>query len=206
MNKPENHRPESFSDTSKTTDCQITNSVDAYKYLMRFCFKEEDLWREKCFALFLNREEKVLGHTLISVGGFDKSAIDIKLVMKSAIDCCADSVILAHNHPNGNVLPSANDISETAKLRTACAALSIKMLDHIILSEKTYFAFSDEIVKKAPSRNELIKDDIEDAIRALLAAYPKTNRALVVIGKLPKQNNTHRTLAEINRLINTLRK
>ena len=73
-----------------------------------------------------------------------KIVLDIRLVLKTAISHGAVSIILAHNHPSGTLKPSNADKSITQKLRYAAQSLDIKVLDHLIITESSYFSFADE--------------------------------------------------------------
>ena len=70
--------------------------------------------------------------------------VDVRLVLKKALETGAVSIILAHNHPSGTLKPSQADKDITSKLKAAAAALDIKVLDHLIITEKSYFSFADE--------------------------------------------------------------
>lgn len=124
----------------------ITTPRNAVDYLKKNCFKDEDMWREKAVAVYLNNKNRVLGHQLVSIGGADSTYLDKKIVLKGALDSLAEAVIVAHNHPSGDCRPSNNDIRNTKGLNDACKVLDIQMLDHIILADKEFYSFSDEVV------------------------------------------------------------
>lgn len=116
----------------------------ALPFLLERCFPKEENWREKSYLLLLDSANNLAGYTLIGVGGFENITVDIKLVLKAALDCNASSVILVHNHPTNNVLPSQTDIVQTGKLKKALALVNIKLLDHIILGDDIFFSFDEE--------------------------------------------------------------
>ncbi|MFW5699853.1 MAG: RadC family protein [Bacteroidota bacterium] len=103
-----------------------------------------DLPHEEFWLVLLNRSNTILGQIKISQGGTAGTVIDIKIILKHAIDQRASSIILVHNHPSGNVAPSHADKTITAKLKTAADYMDISVLDHIIVTEKSYFSFADE--------------------------------------------------------------
>ena len=94
--------------------------------------------------LFLTNSNKVLGKEQISKGGFTGTLVDVRIVMKLAIELGAVAMVLAHNHPSGTLKPSKADKQLTNKLDIAAKSLDIKILDHIIVTEKAYFSFADE--------------------------------------------------------------
>lgn len=125
----------------------ISTPKNAVDYLRQNCFKDEEMWREKVYAVYLGPDKTILGHQLISVGTTDRTTFDHKLIVRGALDCFATGVILSHNHPGGNCRPSQADIAQTKKIKDACSVLDIKLLDHIVIGEKEYFSFNDEVTR-----------------------------------------------------------
>lgn len=103
-----------------------------------------DLPHEEFWVVFLNNSSKIIDKLKISQGGLSGTVIDVRLIMKAAIEKLASSIILCHNHPSGNLKPSKNDIEITKKMREAGKILDIKVLDHIIVTDESYFSFGDE--------------------------------------------------------------
>lgn len=121
---------------------KITCSMDAYKVLSE---NWESLVHVESFkVILLNRANKVLGVSNISKGGVAGTVADVKVIFQTALKANASSVILAHNHPSGNTHPSDNDIKLTRKLYAAGKTLDISVLDHLILTDSTYYSFADE--------------------------------------------------------------
>ncbi len=116
----------------------------AANYLKQNVFKKDDSWREQAYLLTLDKGFNVTGAMLLSVGSLDSTVIDNKLVLKTAIDTLASGVILAHNHPSGNVMPSAADIKVTEDLKRILDIFSIKLVDHIILADDTFYSFNED--------------------------------------------------------------
>lgn len=99
---------------------------------------------EEFKILLLNRAHRVIGIYDVSSGGICGTVADPRVIFAAAIKSCATSIILAHNHPSGNLTPSEADISLTRKLKDGGLILDIKVLDHIILSQEGYYSFTDE--------------------------------------------------------------
>ena len=99
---------------------------------------------EEFVILLLNRNNKVLGWVKISQGGLSGTVVDPKIVFSVALKAMASGVLLCHNHPSGNLRPSSQDIALTKQLKEAGKLLDIAILDHIILTNESYYSFSDE--------------------------------------------------------------
>ena len=120
---------------------KITSSKDVYELLFPVL---ADLPHEEFWILLLNRSNKIIDKIRISQGGTAGTVIDIKMILKNAIEKLASSVIICHNHPSGNTQPSKADIEITGRLKEAARAMDIKLLDHIIIADNLYFSFLDE--------------------------------------------------------------
>jgi len=103
-----------------------------------------DLEHEEFWLLMLNRANRVLGRYKVSQGGLSGTVIDTRIILKKALDNLASSIIVCHNHPSGNKQPSDADLKITEKLKKAAEILEIKLLDHVIIADKSYFSFADE--------------------------------------------------------------
>ena len=103
-----------------------------------------ELPHEEFWVIYLNNSNKVIFRLQLSKGGITGTLVDVRLALKKAIELGATSIILAHNHPSGNLSPSTADKQLTQKLKTAGESLDIKILDHLIVTEKSYFSFADE--------------------------------------------------------------
>ena len=103
-----------------------------------------DLEHEEFWLLMLNRANRVLGKFKVSQGGLSGTVIDTRIILKKALDNLASSIIVCHNHPSGNKQPSDADVKITEKLKKAAEMLEIKLLDHVIIADKSYFSFADE--------------------------------------------------------------
>ncbi|MBT8309597.1 MAG: JAB domain-containing protein, partial [Flavobacteriaceae bacterium] len=105
-----------------------------------------ELPHEEFWIVYLNNSNKVIKKDQLSKGGITGTLVDVRLVMKNAIELAATGIILVHNHPSGSLKPSLADKKLTAKLKSAGESLDIKVLDHIIITEARYFSFADEEV------------------------------------------------------------
>lgn len=120
---------------------KINSSRDAFELLQP---RMGDLGHEEFWILYLNNGNKVLHSALLSKGGLTGTLVDVRIVMRQALELGAIALVLAHNHPSGTLKPSKGDRDVTAKLKRAALALDITILDHIIVTEKDYFSFADE--------------------------------------------------------------
>lgn len=102
-----------------------------------------DLPHEEFWVLFLNRANKVIDQARITQGGITGTVFDIKLILKSAIERLASSIIVCHNHPSGNPKPSEQDIRITNKLKEASLLFEISLLDHVIITDSECYSFAD---------------------------------------------------------------
>jgi len=103
-----------------------------------------DLHYEEFWILYLNQSNKVIDRWLASKGGITSTLVDVRLVLKKALEVGAVSIILSHNHPSGKREPSISDRELTEKVKDAAQTLDIKVLDHIIIADQKYFSFADE--------------------------------------------------------------
>ena len=103
-----------------------------------------DLSHEEFWVLFLNNSNKVLAKHQVSKGGMTATVVDIRLLFKQALELFSVAIIVCHNHPSGKLKPSEADIQLTQKIKNAGNTLDIKLLDHLIITEKAYFSFADE--------------------------------------------------------------
>jgi len=103
-----------------------------------------DLNHEEFWVMYLNRNNRLLSKIKISSGGVSATVVDVKIILKKAISQLASVIILAHNHPSGNLKPSKADHNLTKKIKEAAKLLDIQVADHLIISQHGYYSFSDE--------------------------------------------------------------
>lgn len=120
---------------------KINSSISVYNLMQPII---GDLEHEEFWILYLNNANKVLQTTQLSKGGITGTIVDIRLALKKALEVGAVAIILSHNHPSGFLQPSQADIRLTKRLSTASESLDIKVLDHVIITENSYFSFADQ--------------------------------------------------------------
>lgn len=120
---------------------KITSSLSVFELMQPIIgeLKHEEFW-----IVYLNNSNKVIQKSQLSKGGITGTLVDVRLVLKNALQVGATGLILAHNHPSGTLKPSEADKQITQKLKKAAQSLDIKVLDHLIITEKAYFSFADE--------------------------------------------------------------
>jgi DNA repair protein RadC len=120
---------------------KIISSVSAFELMQPII---GELQHEEFWIIYLNNSNKVIQKNQLSKGGITGTLVDVRLVLKNALEVGATGIILAHNHPSGTLTPSEADKQLTNKLKVASESLDIKVLDHVIVTEKAYFSFADE--------------------------------------------------------------
>ena len=123
----------------------ITSPDDLYKFLRNYVFDPETIELRESFKLILlNRANKVLGFSSLFEGGISSTVADIRMIMQTALLANASSIIVAHNHPSGQLKASDADKQITTKIKEAGAFLDITLLDHIIVTTADYFSLANE--------------------------------------------------------------
>ncbi len=120
---------------------KISGSRDAFELLYPLM---GELEHEEFWIVYLNNSNKVIHKSQLSKGGITGTLVDVRLVLKQALELGAIGIVLAHNHPSGALKPSAADKQITQKLKIASEALDIKILDHLILTQHDYLSFADQ--------------------------------------------------------------
>lgn len=120
---------------------KITSSRSVFELMQP---KIGELQHEEFWIIYLNNSNKVIQKNQLSKGGITGTLVDVRLVLKNALEVGATGLILTHNHPSGTLKPSQADKQITNKLKRAAESLDIKVLDHLIITEKAYFSFADE--------------------------------------------------------------
>ena len=120
---------------------KIASSVSVFELMQPII---GELPHEEFWIIYMNNSNKVIQKLQLSKGGITGTLVDVRLVLKNALEVGATNIILVHNHPSGTLNPSNADKQITKKLKMAGESLDIKVLDHLIITEKTYFSFADE--------------------------------------------------------------
>jgi DNA repair protein RadC len=124
---------------------RISTSLDAFNVLYPLYDKETIELQEQFFLLLLNRMNIVLGWIKLSAGGTAGTIVDPKMVFGIALQTNACGIMLSHNHPSGNLLPSKNDVALTHNIVNSGKLLEITLLDHLIISpDEKYYSFADD--------------------------------------------------------------
>jgi len=120
---------------------RIKSSRDAFQLFQGYF---EDFDHELFYVAYLNRSNGVVRCEMLSKGGLSGTVVDIKLIMNRALLLKASGIILAHNHPSGNLMPSIEDKEITSKIKEGCKIFDILLLDHLILANQEFYSFADE--------------------------------------------------------------
>lgn len=103
-----------------------------------------DLSHETFWVLLLKRNNTIISKRRISEGGVSATVVDVKIILKLALETLSSAIILVHNHPSGSLSPSTSDVEITKKVKEACRFMDIALIDHLIIGQDGYFSFSDE--------------------------------------------------------------
>jgi len=134
----------SYSDKVKASErAKICASKDAAN-ILNTVFEDCIQHHEEFYVMLLNRSNRVLGISCISKGGISGTVVDVKIILQTALKANASGLIVAHNHPSGNLTASREDIKITKKLKNACQLLDLSLLDHLIITDEGYLSFADE--------------------------------------------------------------
>ena len=144
INTNKTFRVREISISYKMTDIELPENkassaadiVEIFKHL-------QDVNREKFCVLHLTTRNKVIGFEVVALGGVTESMVSIPEIFKSALLHNAVSIVLVHNHPSGDPKPSGADKKVTGAIKEACQILQIRLLDHIIIGEESFFSFAE---------------------------------------------------------------
>lgn len=120
---------------------KISSSEQAFQILQP---EMGDLAHEEFWVLHLKNNNTLTFKQQISKGAINATLVDVRIILKKALELGSVNLILAHNHPSGNLKPSESDISLTQKIIQAAKTVDINVLDHLIITENDYFSFADE--------------------------------------------------------------
>ncbi|WP_299227428.1 DNA repair protein RadC [uncultured Psychroserpens sp.] len=120
---------------------KITSSSSVFELMQPII---GELSHEEFWIIYLNNSNKVIQKKQLSKGSITGTLVDVRLVLKTALEVGAVGLILVHNHPSGMIKPSQSDKAITVKLKGAAHSMDIKVLDHLVITEKAYFSFADE--------------------------------------------------------------
>ena len=130
-----------FSEGGDSRRFKVSSPEDVFRMMYPLL---KGLEHEECWAVYLNNANHCLGKDRLSSGGTDSTVLDTKILIRRACEKKASGVILVHNHPSGSAMPSVADINRTKSLRSALKACEISLVDHVVISSRNYYSFSDE--------------------------------------------------------------
>jgi DNA repair protein RadC len=131
--------------TATTTEkIKITSGQMAYNYFINSWSTATIELQEEFKIMLMNKGNEVLGIYPMSKGGVSGTVVDLKLLFAVALKCNASAIIVAHNHPSGNLKPSEADKEITKKIKSGAEMLDIQLLDHLIITKNGFFSFSSE--------------------------------------------------------------
>lgn len=131
-------------DVKQSELSSLKSSLDASE-IARNCFNKDTFFiQEQFIVLMLNQANKIIGYYPLSTGGLTSTVVDVRLIFSIAIKTFATAIIIAHNHPSGQLKASQADKQITKRIKDAGEILDIKLLDHIIITDESYFSFADE--------------------------------------------------------------
>jgi hypothetical protein len=123
---------------------KITKSKDAADFIRETFHQGEVELQEQFIVLYLSQSNTIIGYYRHSKGAINATIADTRIILATALKCLAVSMVVAHNHPSGNLKPSLPDESLTKKIKESAAMMDIKLLDHVIVTKDGYYSFSDE--------------------------------------------------------------
>ena len=124
-----------------TKQRKITTSADVLELMQGKFF---NLPHEEFWVIYLNHSATLLRTENVGKGGLTSTTVDVRLIMKRAIELSATAIVLCHNHPSGDLRPSQKDIQLTQQIKNIAAMLNISLLDHIIIYNDYCYSFSDD--------------------------------------------------------------
>lgn len=133
-----------FNPSEKKFHGKVTQPGEVAEFVRRVIGKDEINVREHAVVLYLNRMNRIIGYYHLSTGGVSGTVIDPKLIFSIAVKSLSSAIIVAHNHPSGNISPSVADREITNRLKQAGKLLEVDLLDHIIVTPTEYFSFADQ--------------------------------------------------------------
>ena len=129
---------------NKVFNFKIDDSRKSFDLILQKWEQDRIEMQEEVKILLLNRNNKVLGIYALAKGGISSCVVDVRIILAVALKALATGIILVHNHPSGNLQPSADDKKITEQLNSSCKLMGITLLDHLIITKDDYFSFADE--------------------------------------------------------------
>lgn len=133
-----------YSPRRKPTTLPIIRSSADSENCFRKVWSKRIQHIEEMYLLLIDRANQVTGYMKVSMGGVSSTLVDPKVIFQAALKANSSGIIIAHNHPSGNIRPSENDIRLTRRIREAAGFMEISFLDHLIMTKESYFSFADD--------------------------------------------------------------
>jgi DNA repair protein RadC len=131
-----------YTEVKEPKTVQIRSSRDCYNELRKFY--GADIHHKEAFVVtYLNQANHIICIDTDTIGSINQTTVDIKSIIRKALNIGCQAIIIAHNHPSGNKTPSEADRRMTKKLKQACDLLDISLLDHVICTDSEYYSFAD---------------------------------------------------------------
>lgn len=125
---------------SKTV-VSISSPDDIYKYMGAVM---SELDHEEFWCIMLNNAHRIISRKMISSGGMSETTVDVRMIMREALLSKSCAIVLVHNHPSGNISPSTHDFRITSKIKEACDLMGIRLLDHLVYTDNSYYSMANE--------------------------------------------------------------
>ena len=122
---------------------KLDDTPEAFRLCQQCYDPANSTWREEMHVVILNRNNRVLGSQMVSMGGISGTVVDPKVIFGSVLSVMGSGFILTHNHPSGNLLPSREDKEITKRLQEGGKVLDLALIDHIIVSGDQYYSFRE---------------------------------------------------------------
>lgn len=123
---------------------KVVTSKDAADFIRKVYRRGEIELQEQFIVLYLNRANQIIGYYRHAIGGITGTVADVRIILAAALKSASTSIILAHNHPSGNLRPSDADIQLTKQIKESAKVMDISVLDHVIVTRDSYYSFADE--------------------------------------------------------------
>jgi RadC-like JAB domain/C-terminal domain on Strawberry notch homologue/P-loop containing NTP hydrolase pore-1 len=159
---PEINVPEltvSYTRSNQKDFGRITTSDDAARFVRETFNAGEVELQEQFIVLYLNQANNIIGYYKHSKGAINATVADIRIVLAAALKALAVSMVIAHNHPSGNLKPSRADEQLTEKIKQAGSYMDVKLLDHVIVTKDSYYSFADEGLLGSPMYVKSLPDN-----------------------------------------------
>jgi DNA repair protein RadC len=132
-----------YSPDKRYSKHKVTSPEKTYETLLAIWNKDSINLYEEFKVLYLNRSNGIIGVCTHSKGGITGTIADVRLIIGMALKCAACGIVLAHNHPSGNLQPSQSDIYLTRKIKECCGLFDIELMDHVILTSEGFYSFRE---------------------------------------------------------------